>query len=479
MERHASLESIDALYDLVIIGAGPAGMRAAIEAGALGLTCLLVDQADQPGGQIYRAIGAAPAGRQALLGPDYRKGAALLAALERAPVHYLPQATVWYLDAEPQIGIKAHGRSRMIRARRVLIATGAMERAMPIPGWTLPGVMFAGAAQIMLKAHGLVPSGRSVLIGTGPLLWLLASQLVKAGSAPRLVIDTTPAANALRALPAGAGFLGSSYLRKGLGLLAGVRRSVPVINGASGLRIEAGADGALAVHFSRRGRAHSIPSDLVLLHQGVVPNANLARAAGCDFLWDETQAAFVPRQDDSGRSSVPAIWIAGDGAGIAGAIAAEKNGGLAALAIAADLGRIPDHGAQALADRLRRERDAALRGRRFLDLFYRPPAEHRQGTEEAVICRCEEVSGHRIASALDTLPISGPNQLKAFLRCGMGPCQGRMCGLAVSETIAGKTGLGLDAVGYYKVRAPVVPINLGEIAGTPMGEEPKAVDGRR
>jgi bacterioferritin-associated ferredoxin len=346
---------------------------------------------------------------------------------------------------------------------------------VPVPGWTLPGVVGVGAAQTALKAQALVPEGRYALAGCGPLLWLYAAQASAAGAPPALVLDTTPRGNlreAWRHLP---GFLASPYARKGAPLLWRARRAAPVVGGVDGLRIARDGDGLL-LFWTRRGREDAAPFDAVLLHHGVTPNLNLARAAGCELDWHEGNACFVPRTDTWGRTTVPGVLLAGDGAGIGGAEAAALGGRIAALAALAELGAVSEKERDARAAPLRAERARWLRGRPFLDALYRPAPRFRAAAADAIACRCEEVTGAQVAEAAK-LGATGPNQLKAWLRCGMGPCQGRMCGLTVTETIAAARGALPAEVGYLRLRTPVRPVTLAQVAALPRSEaERRAVE---
>src|SRR5262249_7542492 len=168
--------------ELAIIGAGPAGMAAAVLAAELGLETVLIDEQPAPGGQIYRAIERAEPDTP--LGADDLAGRPLVAAVRASHVAYRPRTTSWHLEPEGALFLETGGRPETLTARRILLATGALERPVPIPGWTLPGVMTAGAAQILLKSSGLVPEGRVVLAGQGPLLYLVAAQLARARAAP-------------------------------------------------------------------------------------------------------------------------------------------------------------------------------------------------------------------------------------------------------------------------------------------------------
>jgi len=458
-------------YDLVIIGGGPAGLAAAALAARAGVSTVLFDENPGIGGQIYRAITSTPVKDRAILGDDYWDGAALAADAKASGALIVNGATVWSLDREKIVGVSVGSKARMISAKRVIIATGAQERPFPIPGWTLPGVMTVGAAQTALKAQGLVPSGRTVLAGGGPLLWLVAAQTLRAGGRIDAILETTPRRNWAMAMFHLPDFVLSPYFAKGLALLREVRAKVPVHRVS---RIEAvGKDKLTEVVFTSGSVERRLPADLLLLHQGVVPNVNLANAAGVAHTWNERQLCFVPVLDADFGSSVPGIAVAGDGAGIAGGTAAAERGRIAAIAAVRALrpeAVLPD--TQPIRQKLQREE----MGRAFLDWLNRPADGFRQPEGETLACRCEEVTAKQVRETA-RMGCEGPNQMKSFLRCGMGPCQGRLCGLTVTELIAAERGTTPDEVGYYRLRPPVKPITLAELASLPISEaERKAVE---
>ena len=454
--------------DLAIVGAGPAGMAAAILAAELGLDTVLVDEQDGPGGQIYRGIERAPreTDRASPLGRDYLAGRPLTTALRASGVEYRPATTLWHIDPEGVLWLAAENRSDTVAARRILLATGAIERPVPIPGWTLPGVMTAGAAQILLKTGDLVPEGRAVLAGQGPLLYLAALQLARAGAPPLALLEVTPPGNyaaAVRHL--GALWSGRRAFAKGLALVAGVRRGgIPLRRGVRGLRA-VGRTRLEGVVWD----GGEIAAEHLFLHEGVIPNTQITAAMQLAHDWDEAQLCWRPAVDEWGRTSLPNIAVAGDAQGIFGAEAAALTGRLAALDAAAALGRIDeaerDRRARRIRARLIRER--AIRP--FLDALYRPsPSVLAPVEDETIACRCEEVSVGRIRRAV-RLGAPGPNQLKAFTRCGMGPCQGRICGPIVSAVIADERRVPIAEIGTYRPRAPYKPITVGALAGVEVG----------
>lgn len=445
-------------YDVAIIGAGPAGMAAAIEASAAGLATVVLDEQAMPGGQIYRAIEAADAERLRILGEDYAEGKLLVAEFRNSRATYIAGATVWNANPALAVNYSKDGRALELAASSLVIASGAIERPSPIPGWTLPGVMTAGACQIMLKAHGLVED-EIVFIGSGPLLWLVAAQMIAAGRRPTAIVETVPVTRYVAAaLKLPLNLTALKYLRKGARMMSIVRRTgVPVYRDATEIMIS-GTDRATAVTFQSGGRVHRIEADLFALHQGVVPNQQLTRLLRCDHDWDERQRCFVPRRDEYGETTVADVYVAGDGGGIGGARAAALQGRITGRRIAERFGR-PGAEGSGLRSALRRE--TAIRP--LLETLYAPAEAIRAPAASTIICRCEEVTAGRIREAVD-LGASGTNQVKSFLRSGMGPCQGRMCGLAVTEIIAERKGEAPSLVDYYRVRPPLKPLPLTELA---------------
>lgn len=452
-------------YDVVVVGAGPAGIAAAAAAARAGASTLMLDENAGPGGQVWRAMSSTPLTDKALLGEDYWAGQSELQALKSSGAEILHRATVWSIDPNLEVGVSHEGHSKIISAKKIIIATGAMERPFPIPGWTLPGVMTAGAAQTLLKTSGLVPEGPVVLAGQGPLFWLLASQILRMGGKIDALLDTTPRGQLAAAMPKAFGFMTSPYFFKGLKMMREVKRNTRIIKHVT--KVEAQGEGQLQkVIWETPSGREEMSARVLLLHHGVVPNVNLAMAAGADHTWDEVQVCWRPTLDANGQSSVSGLYIAGDGAGIGGATVALARGRVAANAALIALGKTGLEGALANA---RAEEARMGRGRDFIDAVYRPAEQFRIPTGDTIVCRCEEIRASDILGAVD-IGATGPNQLKTYLRTGMGPCQGRLCGLTVTELMAKARNTTPEKIGYYRLRAPVKPLTVKELADLPLNE---------
>ncbi|WP_063497018.1 NAD(P)/FAD-dependent oxidoreductase [Paraburkholderia phytofirmans] len=450
--------------ELVVVGGGPAGLAAATLAAELNIDTVILDEQEAPGGQIYRAVErrSSYGDRVApLLGPDFRSGLDLVNAFRHSGAAYAPASAVWQVTPDGAVGITQQGEASLLRSRHVILATGAMERPVPVSGWTLPGVMGAGAAQTLLKSSGIVPSETTVIAGCGPLPLLVAAQLLEAGVPLKAVLITAPRmlpAQALYQLPWALTQL--NEIRKGLSWMRRLRAAgVAIYYGVSDV-VADGADKLELVSFTAKGKSLSIPASVLLLHDGVVPNVQLSRSAGCRHVWDEAQLTWRPVVDEWGATSQERISIAGDGQRILGAKAAEPLGRLAALDAACRLGRISVKERDARAEEHRKLLKRLMRIRPFLDRAFPPSLVKPLPKGNTIVCRCEEISASFLRETIRD-GLTDPNQIKSLTRCGMGPCQGRMCGTTVGRIIAEELGKSVEQVGLYRPRIPVKPVTLG------------------
>ncbi len=451
-------------YDIAVIGAGPAGMSAAITASNAGARVVVLDDKPQAGGQIYRQVTNSPLADTSLLGKDYTKGARLVAQFNACGAEKITAANVWHVGDNGDVLFSQAGASASLTAREVVVSVGAMERPFPIPGWHLPGVMTAGSAQVMLKSDGLVRDD-AVFAGSGPLLYLIVAQYLRLGVKVKALVDTTPKQNYLaasRLLPGALGHL--DVMTKGIGVLNEIRRAgVTVYKYAEDLNIR-GEQQAEALSFTSKGVQHELTAEHIFLHQGVIPNLNMTRAIGIEHVWNQEQLSWQPQINDWGQTSVQHIAVAGDGRGIIGADAAELSGQLVAWQQLARLGFISAVDAVNHSQPLQQKLDSYQGLRRFIDRLYQPTdALRKPSRPETVVCRCEEQTQGQLKAAFDQ-GARLPDEIKGLTRCGMGPCQGRQCGHTVSELLAQWQGCEVEEIGYYRLRSPMRLINLTELA---------------
>jgi NADPH-dependent 2,4-dienoyl-CoA reductase/sulfur reductase-like enzyme len=454
-------------FDLCVVGGGPAGMAAAIMAARHGLSVALLDERPSAGGQIYRGMEDGLFRNSAALGTDYRQGAGAIARLRAADVTTYFGASLWRIDMTENGGVVSYshdGVSRRLAFADLVLANGAIERPVPFEGWTLPGVMGIGAAQLLLKTSAIVPAGPIALAGNGPLMLLLASQLLRLGVEIAAILDTSPSRFGLSGALANIHglLLNLDKVYKGARLLRDIRRAgIPVHRNVSSLSAS-GGDRVDAIRFEADGAHQQLDVDALLVHEGIIPNTQLPRALGCGHVWDNGQKCLRPDIDRFGESSIAHVYIVGDGAAINGAIAAPASAEIAVGRILERTGR-DDERSRATVRRasavLARERAF----RPFLDALYPPRLSAVSPCDLTVICRCEEVDAGTLRAAVKDGAI-GPSQAKAFTRCGMGACQGRVCGPIVSQVIAAETDRPIGEVGTYTVRFPLKPVTVFDMA---------------
>ncbi|MFP4346044.1 MAG: FAD-dependent oxidoreductase [Anaerolineales bacterium] len=472
---------MSARAELVVVGAGPAGMEAALAAAEAGVDVVLVDAAPAPGGQYYQAL---PAPFTAADRAEHdREGDALRGRLASSSARLLAGTTVWgafptpggyLLTLEGPEGVSA------IEAPALVLATGAYDRPVAFPGWTLPGVLTAGAAQLLVKHQRVLPGRRCLLSGSGPLQLALADHLVRAGAEVAAVLEARSfGPRTLAHAPA----LWSQWrrLREGLIYAGGLLRAhIPYRTGRS--VVEARGQGQVeeaviarvdARGFPVPGTEQRLEIDTLLVGYGLLPNTMLSRLLGCAH---ERSAGgdLVPRRSATLESSLPGVYVAGDAAGIGGAELARLEGRLAGLAASHRLWRLDDEAFESALARLERPLARQRRFAEMLEALFTPgPGLYSLAQEETVICRCEGVTlGElRRATAEGVRTVNG---LKRVTRAGMGNCQGRTCGALVARALvdgAAESGLNLDSVGAFRVRPPLHPLRLATLAEVSGGPE--------
>lgn len=457
-------------FDLIVLGAGPAGIAAALAARRHDLKVAVLDQARAAGGQIYRA----PTFRVAAVGqaPDLARGETLRAALEQSGAALFFDYKVWFVA--PGVSVAAVGPQGPARfeAPGIVVATGTTERVIPVPGVTLPGVLGLAAATILLKAHAAVPAGPTVVAGVGPLLYAVAAGLLKAGGKVAAVVDLCRSKDWVAAVPSLAGR--PDLLAQGLSWMATLRRAgVPLFFGHAVTAI-GGADAVEDVEIRPvdpewrprpDARAILVQARSVAIGHGLVPATEALRLLGVPHAFRSAQGGWTPQVQPDGSTAIAGVYVAGDCAGVAGAAAAGLSGEIAGLGVARVAGALSA-----------RTYDRATRGlhRRFLRahrfgsgisrLMALRPGLVRAIPDATIVCRCEDIS----RAAIDAAVAAGARhvgQLKSTTRCGMGPCQGRMCAEAAAELVALGSGADRAAAGQWTARTPILPVPLAAMIG--------------
>ena len=444
-------------YDLIVIGAGPAGMAMSTECAQSGMRVLLLDDQPAPGGQIYRAVTESRLENATVFNNDYWRGAQLSAGLDCQNIKYVKGARVWYAKPSVEVWYSSDGHSIKATAKYIAIAIGARERPVAISGWTLPGVFSAGAAQVLLKSAGIAADD-VVLAGSGPLLYLVAAQYISAGKKIKALLDTTSWSNyqkAMRALP---GAIIQGQLYKGLKLLAKIRLAgISVHNGVKDVRIF-GDQSVQSISWRKGVKTQELACETVFLHEGLVPNIEFSVALGCDWSWSSVRCAWEIKVNEIWETSLPNVYAIGDCARIVGADVSEIQGRLAGLQLArkANGKEVSEREAN-----LVRQLAKHMRLRRFLDQLYSPSDENLLTLEsDTVVCRCENVKIHTLEKLIDKAQ-GNLNFIKSLTRCGMGPCQGRMCSHSVA--VLGRIHQ-LAGVVPSRQRLPLAPITISELA---------------
>lgn len=481
--------------DLAVIGAGPAGLSAAVAAAESGLAVALIDLAEQSGGQFWRhpderhlAAFARPESTGHHHWATFRDlRSRMREQIEAGLLRHLTGRQVWQVqqtgdEVRPRFEIRTtatHGldrapdEDRMIGARRIVLATGAYDRQLPVPGWTLPGVMAAGGVQGMLKSSQVLAGRRIVLAGTGPFLLSVAAGLARAGADVAAVCEANAPTRWLRH-PFGA-------LEQPSKLLEGIEYSTVFLRHRIPLRLRTivsavqGRDHVESVTTARvdhdgaviAGTEKQIQADVVAFGWGFTPQIELAVSLGVQTRLD-VDDSLVVCVDASQRTTLPGVYAAGETTGVTGAVQAVAEGRLAGLTAAADCDDAA--GARPAAKEILRLQSRIRHGTRFAQAMHAASPIPQRWSEwlapDTIVCRCEEVSCRDLAFGISSLQTDDPRDLRVTMRPGMGWCQGRVCGTAVSRLTAEQTGRSWSPTDLEPLtRRPIAaPLTLGDLA---------------
>ncbi len=449
---------------VVVVGAGPAGIRCAEALVKAGIRPLVIDEGRRSGGQIYRQQPENfSRSAKELYGTEAPKAKNLHASFEQLlpDIDYWPESLIWSIDRET-LYVVSNNKQITVEFSGLIICAGATDRLLPVEGWHRAGCYSLGGSQIALKSQACAIGSEVAFMGTGPLLYLVAAQYAKAGAKVAAVVDTSAFSLRIKALPwllANPSALINGLVLTAKLMLAGVKMysgAEPVAvdgddeHGVSGLRIR-----------DKKGREQTIRCDAVAMGYHLRPETQLADLARCEFRFDEQTRQWLPRLDEDGRSTMDDVYLAGDGASIMGADAAERRGELAALAL------LQDQGYTVNQNRLQELRDQVSRLRRFAlglsKAFPWPYHLVKKLSDSTVVCRCETITVGNLRNTLKETGAREANRAKAFSRVGMGRCQGRFCANSGAEIIAAETGVQIFEAGRLRGQAPVKPLALSSV----------------
>ena len=469
--------------ELVVIGAGPAGIEAAITASQAGVDVILIDSSPKPGGQYFQQI---PDSFQSENHSDHHvKAQQLFTRLGSSSVQSLPNTLVWGIFEGSKPGmwcLTLHGPDAPARlnARAIILATGAFDRSVPFPGWDLPGVITAGAALKMIKNQRILPGKHVILSGTGPLQFSAAAHLVQAGADVVGVCDS-----ATHLLWRGISYLPAIWGQWGR-MSEGMEFAGTLVKGRVPYRLGWAVTSARGVNRVSEATIAKLDSDgkpiphsditqavdTVVVGNSLTPSTELCRLLDCELEFVAGRGGFIPRRNEGMETSCPGIYAVGDGAGIGGAEMAMIEGRISGYSAAVQLGHLTEKSALQATSR---DKTALQREQRFArmlgDLFSPPAGLYTLAEADTIICRCEQVTLGQIREAV-SYGAQTVGDVKSLVRTGMGNCQGRTCGSMVAQILASETGRTLEEARYFNIRPPVHPLLLEVI------EEHRAESGK-
>ena len=456
--------------EIAIVGAGPGGLSAALEAAEAGAEVVLIDEYLTMGGQFYKQVPEAfRVTRLEAEGDQYVEGAELIQRVKASgKVEFFPNTLVWSVFRDGTLGLYREGRTEELRGNKLILAPGAQEIPVAFPGWTLPGVMMGGAAQSLLVTHRVLPGRQVVLAGVGPLQLKVAWQLLEAGATVVDILEAsgTPSVsmeNALKSL----GHWGK--MREGMKYWLALKRAgapyhhrhVPV-RAVGTEQLEAVVVAQVTNDWQVvSGTERTLDADTLCLSYGFVPSTQLTRLLGCRLEYNGREGGWVTWHDAEQQTSFAGVYVAGEVGGISGAEVAMEEGRIAGLVAARALGRLGASGGERREQEVRKR---LARAREFADvvagMMQLKPALIDLATEETILCRCENVPTRRVREMINFEGDSTLRGVKIHTHAGMGPCQGRICSFLISRMIAKTTGMPLEFIQPDTAQAPVKPVPL-------------------
>ena len=472
-------------FDLVIVGGGPAGIAAATTAGNHGIKVLLIDERTTLGGQIYKRVGPGFQVKKSIkLGADYLRGEKLIDSLNATNVEIRTETTVFSIEDSQVIITTSDNQYECITYRKILITPGAYDRPVVFPGWTLPGVITAGAAQSLVKTQRVLPGARIFFAGSGPLALAFPAQLSKMGANIVGIIEAAPRPGLGKSLKIARSLRGNfDLIQDAIAYQFHLVKSRIKI-GYGRIIIKAnGTDKLESITFARvdknwnpiPGTEKTVIADTLCIGYGFFPSVELFKLLNCQMSYDENRGGTMVKLDEWGATSAPNVFGAGDGTGVWGSYVAMLNGQLAALKVVQQLDVISEEILLELSKKIRQTVNRRKKFQKAISNAYAmKPGIYNLASDETIICRCESIPLKDLSPIINST--SDFSVVKAYSRCGMGLCQGRNCQRQIAALIAAKHSLDIGSIPGITPRFPAKPVLLGQIADDSIRDEKYFID---
>ena len=463
-------------YDVIVIGAGPSGVKAALKCSKKDLKVLIVDSNENSGGQIYRAPPRSYIKKDEKSLKENLIQIKFSENIKKNNIDTAYNHTVWQVS--PGFKVDAFNENGAVQwsTKSLIVATGTYEKIIPFEGWTTPGVIGLAACTIMLKSHQTIPANKIILAGNGPLLILVAYYILKFGGKVDAIIDTSSKIKWIKSMSSLV--LNPKNLIQGISWILKILFSrVPIYSNSLVTKTIKTNNGiSVEIQNIKNKKIKNIDTDVLAVGHGLIPSTDITRLLKLDHLYNELKGGWIARLDKYFRSSMKGLYITGDGSGISGAIAAEDKGELAAYAVLKDLNIIKEKEFKIKTHKiLKRLNRYEIFAKGIAKLNFTPKNLIKNINKNTILCRCEDITKKEIINAVNN-GAKNLNQIKSWTRFGMGPCQGRTCQYSVARVVSEHLKCNIEDLGYLTGRTPLRPFPLDKAIGNFEYEEITKVD---
>jgi thioredoxin reductase/bacterioferritin-associated ferredoxin len=457
--------SFKKVYDVIIIGAGPSGVKSALTCSKKGLKVLIIDSNGNSGGQIYRAPPKSYIKKSKKTLEENLIQIKFSEDLKRNNIDTAYNHTVWQVS--PGFKIDAFNENGTIQwnTKNLIVATGTYEKIIPFDGWTTPGVIGLAASTILLKAHQTIPGNKIVLAGNGPLLISVAYYILKFGGKVDAIVDTSSKFEWIKSMISLI-FNPKNFIQGISWILKIIFSRVPIYSNSlinKVFKIENGI--SVEIQNIKNKQIKKLTTEVLAVGHGLTPSTDISRLLKINHTYNDLKGGWIPRLDKYFRSSMQGLYITGDGAGISGAIPAEDKGELAAYALLKDQNIIIEKEFTNKTSRIiKRLNRYEIFAKGIAKLNFTPKDLINNISENTILCRCEDITKRDIINAVNN-GAKNLNQIKSWTRFGMGPCQGRTCQYSVAKVASEELKCNVKDLGYLTGRTPLRPFPLDKAIG--------------